>query len=188
MASKKAVKITYFVHGSTSDNEKGIASGWNNPGLSELGKLQSLELKKIIRNRGFDAVFCSDLKRAAETAEIVFGGRAETIQDERLRECNYGESAGCKSKSIDAISEKHIEERFPGGECYKDVEKRIRSFLDYLLTNYSEKSIAMVGHRAPQLALEVILKNKTWEQAIQEDWRLKGQKGWRPGWMYWLEA
>jgi hypothetical protein len=28
---KRIVKITYFVHGTTVDNEKGIASGWSLP-------------------------------------------------------------------------------------------------------------------------------------------------------------
>jgi len=28
-----------------------------------------------------------------------------------------------------------------------------------------------MAHRAPQLAFEMILNNKTWEQAISEDWR-----------------
>jgi len=39
-----------------------------------------------------------------------------------------------------------------------------------------------VAHQAPQLALEVILKNKTWERAIAEDWR--NTKSWQPGWKY----
>ncbi len=30
-----AVKITYFVHGTTTDNEKGISSGWYDVDLSE---------------------------------------------------------------------------------------------------------------------------------------------------------
>jgi hypothetical protein len=35
------------------------------------------------------------------------------------------------------------------------------------------------------LALDVLLKGKTWKQAIDEDWR-KG-KAWQPGWDYVLE-
>ncbi len=184
MISGKAVKITYFVHGSTPDNEKGIASGWNDPGLSELGKQQSLELKKLIRNKRFDAVFCSDLKRAAETAEIVFGKGADIIRDKRLKECDYGKLTGHKSTEVDSISEKHIGKPFPKGESYKDVETRMRDFLEHLFKNYSGKSAAIVAHRAPQLASDVLLKGKTWEQAIKGDWRLKGADGWRPGWEY----
>jgi hypothetical protein len=39
-----------------------------------------------------------------------------------------------------------------------------------------------MAHKAPQLALEVILNGKTWEQAIREDWH--NQKAWQPGWIY----
>jgi broad specificity phosphatase PhoE len=42
------VKITYFVHGTTIDNEKDISSGWSDTELSALGVKQSLELKTEI--------------------------------------------------------------------------------------------------------------------------------------------
>jgi hypothetical protein len=44
------------------------------------------------------------------------------------------------------------------------------------------KTVAIVAHQAPQLALEVLLKGKTWQEAIKEDWRNK--KEWKPGWNY----
>ncbi len=40
-----AVKITYFVHGTTTDNETHRSTGWNPGELSELGIKQSKELK-----------------------------------------------------------------------------------------------------------------------------------------------
>ena len=64
----------------------------------------------------------------------------------------------------------------------KDVERRIRDFCKYLLDNYDNKTIALVAHKAPQLALDVITKNITWEQAIEQDWRKT--KKWQPGWIY----
>jgi len=36
--------------------------------------------------------------------------------------------------------------------------------------------------KAPQFAFDVLLKNKSWEQAIDEDWRI--DKKWKPGWTY----
>lgn len=38
--------------------------------------------------------------------------------------------------------------------------------------------------KAPQLALDVLLKNKTWKQAFAEDWRKT--KSWQPDWEYQL--
>lgn len=182
---KRIVNITYFVHGTTTDNEQRIATGWSPGELSELGKNQSIELRELIKNKKFDVVFCSDLKRAVDSTKLTFEDKVPIIQDKRLRECNYGDLTGTDKKEVDTRMLKCIDKPFPNGESYKDVEKRIRSFLNDLLEKYSGKTIAIVAHQGPQLALDVILKGKTWEQAIKEDWRLK--KEWKPGWAYQLK-
>lgn len=64
----------------------------------------------------------------------------------------------------------------------KDVEARVRSFINDVLKNYKGKTIGIVAHRAPQLAFEVITKNITWQQANENDWRKTGN--WQPGWKY----
>lgn len=184
---KRTIYITYFVHGTTTDNEQHIATGWSPGELSELGKRESIELRKLIKNRKFDFVFCSDLKRVVDSAKLTFKDRFPIIQDKRLRECNYGDLTGSDSKKVEALILKHINKPFPNGESYKDVEKRVRSFLRDLLKKYAGKRVAIVAHRAPQLALEVILNGRTWEQAIKEDWRSKQPKEWKPGWGYKLE-
>ena len=71
---------------------------------------------------------------------------------------------------------------FPSGESYKDVESRISKFLEFLTNKYKETSVAIIAHQAPQLALEVLLNNKTWTQALEDDWRIHGE--WQPGWNY----
>ena len=49
-----AIKITYFVHGTKTDNEKEISSGWFDVELSELGIKQSIELKDKIKGKKFE--------------------------------------------------------------------------------------------------------------------------------------
>jgi broad specificity phosphatase PhoE len=178
------LRITYFVHGTSADNEQNLSSGWHDVGLSELGKKQSLELRKLLREREFDVVYCSDLKRAVDSAEIVFGSKTEIIQDKRLRECNYGDLTRSKIDEITSLMLEHIEKQFPRGESCKDVEKRVKDLLEDLIKKYAGKNIAMVAHRAPQIALDVLLKGKTWEEVLKDDWRLKNPPDWRPGWEY----
>lgn len=180
-----AVKITYFVHGTTTDNEKEISSGWFNVGLSELGKKQSIELKDKIQNKKFDVVFCSDLKRAVDSAKLTFENAVPIIPDARLRECNYGKYNAQPSNIVEPMQEKATIEKFPEGESYEDVKARISDFLNFLKQNYYGKNVAIVAHKAPQLALDVLLKNKTWEEAFAEDWRKT--KAWKPGWDYILK-
>ena len=79
-----AVKITYFVHGTSKDNEKKISSGWFDVGLSELGIQQSNELWNKVKDKKFDVVFCSDLKRAVHSAELTFQGKVKIIQELRI--------------------------------------------------------------------------------------------------------
>ncbi len=177
-----AVKITYFVHGTTTDNEKGLATGCLPGELSELGVRQAKELVRFIFNRHFYAVFCSDLKRAVDPAQFTFGSKYRIVLDKRLRECDYGELTG---QPFVFDLKKYIDNPFPSGESYNDVGRRIADFLNFLKKNYNDKQVAIVAHQAPQLALEVLLKGKTWEQAIEEDWRKKGEC--QPGWEYIVE-
>jgi alpha-ribazole phosphatase/probable phosphoglycerate mutase len=176
------VKITYFVHGTTVDNEKRISSGWSDVELSEIGIKQATELKELIKDKKFDIVFCSDLKRAVHSAKLIFEDSVEIIQDKRLRECNYGDYNSQPSEIIEPLQEKNITNKFPNGESCEDVKNRISDFLELLKKNYKNKSIAIVAHKAPQLALDVLVYGKSWKKAFAEDWRKK--KVWQPGWEY----
>lgn len=178
-----AVKITYFVHGTTLDNIEHKATGWNPGALSEKGIEQSIVLKDQVDINKFDIVISSDLERAIDSARYTFGGVKEIIYDERIRECNYGDFNGKDSKLV--TYDEHIEDKFPNGESMKDVEARVRDFCRYLLENYDGKEVALVAHRAPQLAFEVITKKISWEEAISNDWRKS--KAWQPGWEYIIE-
>ena len=178
---ESSTKIIYFVHGTTTDNAEKLCSGWKEAMLNELGKEQAENLGKVIREKKikFDVLITSDLQRAMDSSNIAFP-EYKKITDNRLRECNYGDLDG-KHKSL-VIYEEHIENKFPNGESLKDVENRIREFIQFLKENYSGKTVGIVAHRAPQLALEVVTKNITWEEAIRSDWRKTGD--WQPGWEY----
>ena len=176
------IKITYFVHGTTIDNEQHIATGWAQGELSELGVEQAKELGNQTKEMNFDMVFCSDLQRAIDSAHLAFANKYEIRQDSRLREANYGDLNQHHESKFNPDKFWCIHNQFPNGESYKDVESRISSFIEHLKNKYMHQHIAIVAHKAPQFAFDVLLGNKTWEQAISEDWRLV--KEWQPGWEY----
>jgi len=180
-----SVEITYFVHGTTFDNEANISSGWKDVDISPKGVEQSTTLKDQVKDKKFDVVFCSDLLRAVHSAELSFKDNYKIIHDPRLRECNYGDFNGEPSEVVEPMQEVHITEKFPNGESYEDVKARMEHFLESLHMFYDGKHIAIVAHKAPQLALDVILGGKTWEQAFSEDWRKT--HAWQPGWEYTLK-
>lgn len=177
-----SVQITYFVHGTTTDNEQDLATGWLPGGLSKVGHEQAVNLGKQVADQQFDVVFCSDLQRAIDSAELGFGDKYKIIQDERLRECNYGDLNGKSAKDFKDRMTDYVDKSFPNGESYKDVEKRLANFVEFLKENYQGKHVAIVAHQGPQLALDVLLRGKTWDEAINQDWRRSG--GWKPGWQY----
>lgn len=179
-----SVKVTYFVHGTTYDNLEHKASGWSQVALSPKGIEQSFNVSKEIDHSKFDVAFCSDLKRAIDSAHNIFGKDDIKIYiDERLRECNYGDLSGQDNKLVKYAD--HINEPFPNGESMQDIEVRIKSFCDEVLEKFDGKHIAIVAHKAPQLALEVLTNGVTWEYAIEHDWRTTGD--FKAGWDYTIE-
>jgi len=175
------VEITYFVHGTTTDNEQGIATGWKPGELSATGMQQARDLGKQITDQKFDAVFCSDLQRAVDSSRLMFGEKQQITQDDRLRECNYGNMNGLPYTFKDHMYD-YVDSPFPDGESYRDVEARVESFVEFLREQFDGKHVALVAHQAPQLALDVILGGKSWPEAIASDWRRRA--AWRPGWEY----
>ena len=171
-------KIIYYVHGTTYDNASKKCSGWKQVQLNELGKEQAINLGKNTPYK-FDILFTSDLIRAEETAKLAFP-QYKSISDKRLRECNYGIYDGGEKNKV--IYSEHINIPFENGESLKDVENRMRDFLQFIYNNYKDNTIGIIAHRAPQLALEVITKNISWDEAIKADWRKTGN--WQPGWEY----
>jgi fused signal recognition particle receptor len=182
--SSSEVHITYFVHGTTKDNEEKKASGHSQIGLSDLGKRQSKELKNQLHH-DFDVIISSDLKRAIDSAKLTWPDK-HIVTDKRLRECDYGELTGHKEQELSRFAQKHdlVTVSFPKGESYSDVEERIRLFLNDIYEKYRGKHVALVSHRNPQLAIEVLLLGKSWKQAEEDDWRGKEPKEWQPGWDY----
>ncbi len=175
------MKITFFAHSTTTDNQAHKATGWLQGELSEKGIEQAKALPTLIKDASFAVVFSSDLKRAIDSAQLGFGATHELRTDMRLREANYGDYDGT-DKSFKADMTKFIDTPYPHGESYKDTEARMRSFLDDTKALFPDGHIAIIGHEATQLALEVICNHKTWQQVIAENWR-PAQK-WQPGWFY----
>lgn len=171
--------LTYIAHSTSTDNETGIRSGWGDPPLSRTGVQQAVRLQRSLAGKTFDVIFTSDLTRAVQTAETVFRGQS-VRKDPRLREINFGQLNGTADTVVSMDLRRHINRHFENGECCLDVQRRIQSFLDDCYS--PNRSIAVVSHRCPQLALEVICKGLSWPEAIEQDWRPSG--AWQPGWEY----
>ena len=108
------VEIVFETHATTEDNEAGRATGWLPGTLSAAGRRAATELGVRRRDDGIAAVFCSDLRRAVQTAEIAF---AETpipiLLDWRLRECDYGQRNGMPVADVHGRRSEHLDVPYP---------------------------------------------------------------------------
>lgn len=173
--------IIFESHGTTFDNEKGIASGNADAALSPLGEEQARQLGKRRGSERIDEVFCSDLQRSYRTGDIAFAGRdAKIIRDARLREADYGDLTGETADRIKREAGEHIKVPWPNGESYEQTSERMKSFLQDLLRDYDDKRVMIIGSRATQYGLEHWIKGVPLEQAVTAPWR------WQPGWEYQL--
>ena len=141
-----------FRHGVTPDNAEGIFCGWRNVGLNKKGirdaKIVSLRLK----NKKIGLAFESSLLRSKQTLKEVLKFHPECkeiIEDDRIIERRYGNLQGKTHLNIVEnqgyrkydLWHRGYENRPPGGESLKDVEKRVMSFIKDLLRIMKKKKI-----------------------------------------------
>jgi broad specificity phosphatase PhoE len=172
------MKIYFVTHATSKDNEVGIASGWGDVELSEIGIQQAKSVGERFKGVKIDLICCSDLKRAVDTVKIAFGEKYLVIIDKRLREINYGDFNGKPKELIDLIKEKHIKEPFPNGESYEQAIARVQDFFKELKEKYSDKTVLVVGHRATQYGLEIMTGQKTLKECLKTPFK------WQPYWEY----
>jgi broad specificity phosphatase PhoE len=178
-----AVELVYETHSTSVDNECGIATGWLPGELSEHGREQARALGERRRNDGIAAVYASDLRRAVETAEIAFAGSQIPVHyDARLRECDYGELNGAPVEQVTAVRRRHVDEPFPGGESYRQVVERTRTFLDEVAARNDGERIVVIAHSANRWALDHLVHGVPLEQLVAAPF------DWQEGWVYRLTA
>jgi broad specificity phosphatase PhoE len=175
-----AIELVYETHSTTIDNETGIATGWLEGRLSDRGRVQAAELGERRRDDDLAAAFTSDLGRAIETAQIAFAGSELPVHhDWRLRECNYGELNGTPAHDLDREERlRRIDVPFPGGESYRQVVERTRSFLNDLFPQRDGSRVLLIAHSANRWALQHLLLGAPLEEVVGAPF------DWQEGWEY----
>ena len=148
------VTTVYFVrHGQTAANASHVIQGQTDVPLDETGKLQSLQVGSRLKKIPFDAIYSSDLSRAAVTAEQIACGR--TIEfTPRLREWDLGHWQG---RNIGQIKKDFPEEyrMFAGddpefapaeGETSREIQQRAGKFMDHIAARHPGQTVLCVSH------------------------------------------
>lgn len=175
-----AIDIVFETHQWSEDNERGIASGWLPGRLHERGRADARHRGELRRNDGLAAVLTSDLRRAAQTAEIAFAeADIPILHDWRLRECDYGELNGKPVDVVHADRGRHLDEPFPGGESWRQAVTRAGRVLQDLPVRWDGCRLLIIGHVATRWALDHFIDGVPLEDLLATDF------GWRAdGWDY----
>ena len=142
-------------HGQTDWNAARLYQGQADIPLNQTGIAQARALAEKLAGQQFDAVYASDLSRAAQTAAILVKKLAMPIHtDPRLREICQGIWEGM---SLDEVQEKYADDfkrgaedpaysRAPGGESVAEVAVRMAAAVDDIAALHPQGRILLVSH------------------------------------------
>jgi broad specificity phosphatase PhoE len=125
-------------HGQTAYNHEGRFQGQQAIPLDGTGRAQAAELAERAAGYGFQALWCSPLLRARETADIVAAKIGlEPKEDARLMETDAGdwtdltfvEVRAQTPELFDAFAAAEPGFAFPGGESFTQQELRVDAAL-----------------------------------------------------------
>jgi probable phosphoglycerate mutase len=141
-------EIAIIRHGETDWNAVGRMQGQRDIELNHNGINQAISLAKRLSDERWDAIYSSDLLRAAVTADKLAGtsGKPEVHRDIRLRERNFGQIEGTTLEDrIVQYGERWIELEL-GVETDADLSARATDFLSDVIRDYPEGKIVVVTH------------------------------------------
>lgn len=153
-------------HGQTDWNRAGRFQGQTDIPLNETGLEQAKTLAEKLTSESFEAIYSSDLSRAAQTAEAVAASTNLSIHlDRRLREICQGDWEGMDIYQV--IEKYHVDvrqtdkdpthSRAPGGESIAEVAERMSAAASEIAANFPESKVLMVSHGLACAALYCVV-------------------------------
>lgn len=153
--------------------------------LSDTGHSQAEALGHWFRGRSEpeqpSVIWTSPYVRAVQTAEGLVKGSGldvPVVQDERLREREFGVLDGLTRKGITSQFASESDRRAqlgkfyhrpPGGESWSDVLLRLRAALDEMRRETAGERVVLVGHQVMVLLVRYVLEKMTEQQILGID-------------------
>ncbi len=141
-------------HGQAESNVSNLTGGWSQTALTDLGRHQAQLVAKRLKQElgGVEiASYCSDLKRAAQTAEIISEGTGlNIVPEEGFRECNNGIAAGKTHEEVEEFlippTRSLLDWRqYPGSETWREVYLRVSECMEKV-TAKADGPLLIVTH------------------------------------------
>jgi probable phosphoglycerate mutase len=160
------MKLILTRHGETIENKLGITQGHLPGKLSKLGQEQAQKLALRLKGEKIDAIYSSDLARAADTAKIIaqYHAGVPVYFVKELRERDHGLLTGKKKEEMDLGIDYKQEE-------LSEMQKRVKVILDQAYAKHPYSTVLFVGHGAINNVLISTILNKPAEYA----WEIPSQ-------------
>lgn len=152
------LEIILIRHGETDWNSGSIFRGHEDVRLNATGIAQADATAEALKDKVFEAIYSSPLKRAMVTAKrIAMPHEIGVRENLGLVDINYGIWQGMRESTV---KEKHpkaydrwirtpAKMKFPGGESTKKAWKRVNTALRELVFTHGTGTIVLVTHRVP---------------------------------------
>ncbi|MCB0324694.1 MAG: histidine phosphatase family protein [Bdellovibrionales bacterium] len=149
-------------HGQTDWNVEGRYCGQTDISINEAGRKAAERLAQELSTEQLDAVYASDLQRAAETARILARPHGLEVQiDARLRELDQGKWEGLLFSEIkDVYSEElanrkldPLSFRAPDGETVQEMLERVTEAIEEIRRRHQAGGRVLVVAHGFTLAL-----------------------------------
>lgn len=144
--------VIYVVrHGESEANRDEIISGHFDTPLTDEGRKQAAQTAIKLKDIHFDGAYSSDLQRAIETAEIIYGKSLDTANHiEQLRERTFGSLEGKPSERLRKLFEDQRDHRNSLSEQDRwehQVAEDIES--DHMLSNRFTEALEQIAQDNP---------------------------------------
>lgn len=144
-------------HGDTLWNKQKRYQGRSDTALSTHGIRKVHVLAKGLKNIKPDVVYCSELRRARQTAQILIGGKGLTpCPDARLNEINFGQWEGRSAEELFALRDPAFSAfskgrcvKPSGGESAQAMRRRVGQFWRDCLKRHVREDVMIVSHAGP---------------------------------------
>ena len=152
-----ATLVLFVRHGqtpTTGSTLPGRAAGLH---LADSGRAQAeAAASRLGLLKRVDAIYSSPLERTRETAAPIAKARKLAVRIDRgLLECDFGDWTGRKLNELRKLPEWNAVQRhpsgfrFPGGESFTEMQTRIVTAIDKLITRHAGGTVVAVSHADP---------------------------------------
>jgi broad specificity phosphatase PhoE len=165
-------------HGQTTWNSLALVQGQDDTAtLTPEGCLQAERLAERFAQQPVGAIYCSDLRRARQTAAPVASALGLTVRtDPLLRERNFGIYEGGPVSALQAgatgVSHGRVVDstvRPPGGESLDEVYERAVTFIDRLVDDDPVAAVLLVAHGGSVRAIRAYCAGLPMQDLVWDD-------------------